>query len=155
EGVSTGGVIIAPEKAYATVASEGALVNVPFSRNFEGEYSLEFTFNNLFPMRYRLEWRANSRPSGLFAVYVNDVELTFEDKFGNIYTEFDTYDLRESVISVTGDRFLPEGGFNMRDYWVENLTEYGDVKVRFEYRGPGGNNTNGLNIDYVKLIPEQ
>ncbi|MDX2429758.1 MAG: hypothetical protein QNK35_02420, partial [Bacteroides sp.] len=69
EGVSTGGVIIAPEKAYATVASEGALVNVPFTRNFEGEYSLEFTFTNLFPMRYRLEWRANSRPSGVFAVF--------------------------------------------------------------------------------------
>ena len=105
-------------------------------------------------MRYRLEWRANSRPSGIFEVYVNDQMLTWEDKFGNTKTTFDTYDLRNSIVSVTGERFLSEGGFNMRDYWVENLTDFGDVTVRFVYVGPGGSSTNGFNIDYVELIPE-
>ena len=106
-------------------------------------------------MRYRLEWRANSRPSGLYTIYVNDQVLETQDKFGNVYTEFDTYDLRESIVSVTGERFLSnEEGFNMKDYWVENITDYGDVKIRFEYKGPGENSTNGFNIDYVKLIPD-
>jgi hypothetical protein len=105
-------------------------------------------------MRYRLEWRANSRPSGVFKVYVNDQVLDYQDKFGNTYTEFDTDALRQSVISVTGERFLPEGGFNMRDYWVNHLTDYSDVTVRFEYVGSGVSSTNGLNIDYIKLIPD-
>jgi hypothetical protein len=44
-------------------------------------------------------------------------------------------------------------GFNRKDFWVENLTEFGDVTIRFEYLGPGSQENNGLNIDYVKLIP--
>lgn len=155
EDVLVSGAVIEPEYQLADVASEGALVNVNFGRDYQGEYRLEFVFKNLFPMRYRLEWRANSRPSGLFEVYVNDQVLEYvADKFGNIKTEFDTNLLKESIISVTGERFFPEGGFNMRDYWVEHLTAYGDVRIRFEYLGPGLNSTNGLNIDYVKLIPD-
>lgn len=154
EGITVSGAVIEPLNVYADVASGGALVNVPFVRGYEGEYILEFTFTDLFPMRYRLEWRANSRPSGLFSVYVNDQVLEVQDKFGNVYTEFDTNDLNLSVISVTGERFLSEGGFNIRDYWVDSVTEYGDVTIRFEYKGPGKSNTNGFNIDYIKLIPD-
>lgn len=104
-------------------------------------------------MRYRLVWRANYRPSGLYEIYVNDEILNYQDIYGNVLTQFDTYLLRNSIVSVTGERFLPVGGFNKRDYWVDNLTDYGDVRVRFKYVGPGGNSTNGLSIDYVKLIP--
>jgi hypothetical protein len=154
EGVIATGAIIEPEKLVASVASGGAIVNVSFGRNYDGEYTLVFAFKDLFPMRYRLEWRANSRPSGVFKVYVNDQVLDYQDKFGNTYTEFDTDALRQSVISVTGERFLPEGGFNMRDYWVNHLTDYSDVTVRFEYVGSGVSSTNGLNIDYIKLIPD-
>lgn len=154
EGIEVSGAVIEPLNIFADVASGGALVNVPFVRDYAGEYNLEFTFTDLFPMRYRLEWRANSRPSGLFSVYVNDQVLEIQDKFGNVYTEFDTNLLNLSVVSVTGERFLSEGGFNMRDYWVDSVTEYGDVTVRFEYKGPGESSTNGFNIDYIKLIPD-
>ena len=154
DGVIVSGAVIEPVKLAADVASGGALVNVTFVRNYAGKYNVEFTFKDLFPMRYRIEWRANSRPSGLFSVYVNDQVLEWQDKFGNSYTEFDTNLLQNSVISVTGERFLPVDGFNTRDYWVENLTDYGDVKVRFEYKGPGASSTNGFNIDYIKLIPD-
>ena len=152
EGYNLSGAIIPPEKGFSSVASNGALVNVTFDRNYKGNYSLEFTLANLFPMRYRLEWRANSRPSGVFEVYVNDKILTWENKFGT-QTTFDTYDLRNSIISVTGERFLAEDGYNIRDYWIENLTDFGDVTIRFEYVGPGGSSNNGFNIDYIKLIP--
>jgi len=154
EGVVVSGAIVSPDWLDADVASEGALVNVNLGRNFAGEYKMEFSFRDLFPMRYRLEWRANSRPSGLFAVYVNDQLLEYSDKFGNIHTEFDTNELKQSIISVTGERFLSQDGFNIRDYWVEHLTSYGDVTVRFEFLGSGANATDGFNIDYIKLIPD-
>ncbi|MCP4312464.1 MAG: fasciclin domain-containing protein [Bacteroidetes bacterium] len=154
EDVRVWGAVIEPERLEAEVASGGALVNLTFVRDYAGEYNVEYTFTDLFPMRYRLEWRANSRPSGLFSVYVNGQVLEYQDKWGNVYTEFDTNDLKQSVVSVTGERFLAEGGFNMRDYWVDHITEYGDVTIRFEYKGPGANSTNGFNIDYVKLIPD-
>jgi hypothetical protein len=127
----------------ATQASEKSIVIVSFPRNYSGSYTVEFFFTNVFPMEYRLEWRANYRPSGIFAVYINDFKLG----------EFDTYSLRSSIISVTGQRFIPVEGFNRKDWWVENLEDFGDVKIRFEYLGPGSQSTNGFNIDYVALIP--
>ena len=154
EDVRVWGAIIEPEKKFSEAASIDSLVNVTFTRDYTGEYNVELTFKDLFPMRYRLEWRANSRPSGIFSVYVNGQLLKYQDKWGNVLTEFDTNDLKKSVVSVTGERFLAEGGFNMKDYWVDHITDYGDVTVRFEYKGPGENSTNGFNIDYVKLIPE-
>jgi len=151
--VTVSGAVIEPKLLSALAASGGEIVNVSFLRDYEGEYSMEFDFRNIFPMQYRLEWRANSRPSGLYEIYVNDSLLTYEDKFGFEYSEFDTNDLKYSVISVTGERFLPVDGFNMKDFWVDHLTTYGDVRIRFEYKGPGASSTNGFNIDYVKLIP--
>jgi hypothetical protein len=44
-------------------------------------------------------------------------------------------------------------GFNRKDWWVENILDFGDVSIRFEYLGPGAQSTNGFNIDYVTLIP--
>ena len=152
--IITTGAIIEPLKNYSGEASNGSLISVPFDRNYKGEYSLEFAIKNLFPMRYRLEWRAYYRPSGIYEVYVNDQILKYKDKFGNTLTAFDTYELRNSVLSVTGERFFPNLGFNTRDYWIENLTDYGDVRIRFKYIGPGGSSSNGFNIDYVRLIPD-
>ncbi len=143
EDVEVTGLIVAPTKPSAPQASEGYLLNVQFPRRYDGEYTLEFNFKNVFPMKYRLEWRANYRPSGLFAVYIDD------EKLG----EFDTYNLRSPVISVTGERFIPDNGFNTKDWWVENITEFGNVTVRFEYLGSGAASSNGFNIDYLTLVP--
>ena len=106
-------------------------------------------------MKYRLVWRANYRPSGSYSVSVNDQVLKYQDKFGREMEEFDNYLLRQSVISVTGERFIPEGVFNKKDYWVENLVEFGDVEIKFEYKGTGSQSNNGFNIDYVALIPAE
>ncbi len=152
-GVNISGAIIAPIKSYSLGATEGSFVSVLFNRNYAGEYTMEFTFKNVFPMRYRLEWHANYRPSGLYEVYVNDQLLGYTNKFGSVVTSFDNYELRNTVVSVTGERISPVLDFNSRDYWVDHLTEYGDVRVKFKYIGAGASNTNGFNIDYVKLIP--
>ncbi|MDX9882115.1 MAG: fasciclin domain-containing protein [Prolixibacteraceae bacterium] len=141
EGVTVSGAIVRPSKLSTQFES---IVNVDLGRNYSGKYSVRFTFKDVWPTKYRLVWRANYRPSGLYAVYVN------EQKIG----QFDTYSLINSVVSVTGERFIPSAnGFNRKDFWVENITEFGDVSIRFEYLGSGLSPGNGFNIDYVELVP--
>lgn len=145
DDIVTSGLVAEPKEYESSFASEGAMLAVELPMAYGGEYNMEFTIYNMLPLRYRLEWSSSSRPSGLFAVYVND------EKLG----EFDSYKFRKPVLSVTGDLFRPKDGFNRKDFWVENITEYGDVRVRFEYLGPGeASNPHGLTIDYINLIPE-
>ncbi len=143
DGVEFTGLNVSPLGLESTNASNGGALLAPFPRGFTGEFTLQFTIKNILPMRYRLEWSANSRPSGLFAIYVNDEYIG----------EFDSNKFRSTVQSVTGEYFRPLEGFNRKDFWVENLSEFGDVNIRFVYLGPGREENNGLNIDYVKLIP--
>ena len=64
------------------------------------------------------------------------------------------FNLRYSLQSVTGEIFAPNSaGFNRVDFWVENLTEYGEVRIKFEFIDRGVSSDNGFNIDYVSLIP--
>jgi len=122
--------------------SNGYLLSVPFPRNYNGEFTLQFIIKNVFPSRYRIVWSANYRPSGIFAIYVNGEEIA----------QYDNYNLRSTVTSVTGEKFLPINGLNKKDFWVENIDSYGDVTVRFEYIGSGSASNNGFNMDYIALI---
>jgi hypothetical protein len=76
-------------------------------------------------------------------VYVND------EKVG----EFDLFHLRNVVMSVTGQMFIPSGGLNSKDFEVNNITEYGDVKIGIKYIGSGVQTNNGFTMDYMALIP--
>jgi hypothetical protein len=143
EFVSVSGYSVEPEKQSSLDASEHALTVVQLPRKYDGEYSVSFDFTNVFPMTYRLEWRASFRPSGEYTVFVNDEEVG----------SFDTFYLKYAVISVGGGRFVPNGVINTKDWLVENITEFGNVNIRFEYRGPGLGTTNGFNIDYAALVP--
>jgi len=150
----TFGTYFNPTENVSNDASGGRLLNINFPRNYSGEWGINITIRNVFPLKYRLEWQANFRPSGKYRVYVNNELMTYEDRFGDVQEEFDTYDLNKAVLSVTGDRFIPtSGGINKRDYFVENLSEFGDVVVKIEYVGSGIQETNGFNIDYIALIP--
>lgn len=67
--------------------------------------------------------------------------------------EYDTYGLLEGFWSVLGFKLYPDKrGFCDVDGEV-NIEEYGDVKVKIEYKGSGEGSTNGLNFDYIALIP--
>jgi len=74
-----------------------------------------------------------------------------------LITTFDYYDYAiywgGIINSVTGDYLIPEGRFNKFDMYVDNLTEFGRAKVRFEYIGPGNVSTQGLVIDYIEFLP--
>jgi hypothetical protein len=143
DDIVVSGLVAEPKEYESSFASENGILSVEFPRAYQGEYSMEFVIYNMLPMRYRLVWGSNSRPSGLFALYVNN------EKIG----EFDSYKFRSNILSLTGELFRPKDGFNRKDFWVDNITEFGDVRVRFEYLGTGENTTNGLSIDYIKLIP--
>ncbi|HUX57342.1 MAG TPA: hypothetical protein VMV77_10235 [Bacteroidales bacterium] len=134
---------ITPVKQKVAGADNDSIINLSFGINYKGSFTMEYYFKNLFPQRYRFLWRANSRPSGLYEIYVNDVFI------GKI----DLYDLRKTVVSVTGELFIPVSGYNKFDFWVNNITDFGDVKVTIKYIGAGGSTTNGLTIDYISLIP--
>lgn len=145
ESVKLTGEIIEPIKTTSDQASGNELVVVNMGRSFSGNYSVEMYFQNIFPGRHRFEWKANYRPSGVYNIYVND----------ELIRTFDTYNLRNPLLSVTGELFRPSSsGFNILDFYVENLTEFGEVKVRFEFVESGVFSTDGFNIDYVSLIPE-
>jgi hypothetical protein len=143
EGVSVSGSNLAPGKGFSSFADNDSLVIMELGTRYDREFMLEFTIPNVFPRRYRLEWRSNFRPSGLFEVYVND------EAVGQV----DLFSLRNIVWSVTGELFIPLGNLNSVDFLVENITEYGDVKIGIKYLGQGGQTFNGFTIDYMSLIP--
>ncbi len=143
DSVDISGFGLEPVEEYNESASGDFVVSGSLPRNYEGEFNFQFKFRNVFPMRYRLEWRGGSRPSGVYAVHVNELKVG----------EFDTDGFRSSVVSVTGERFIPVESFNIKDFWVDHLEVYGDVTVRFEYLGPGRRNPEGFVIDYVSLVP--
>ena len=115
--------------------------------NYADEFSMTFSFRNVFPGRYRLLCRAKTSPSGVFQILVNG-ELQDIDLGYGASDRVDLYDLRNPVRSVTKEVFRPESGFNSFDILVENITEYGDVDITLRYVEPGQREENGFVIDY-------
>lgn len=139
-----------PMEQKVNTASNDSTVSVRFTSNFEGTYSITFRIKHVFPNNYRLVWRTNYRNTGIYSIYVNDelMPLGMTDK-----EEYDTYGLLEGFWSVLGFKLYPDKrGFCDVDGEV-NIEEYGDVKVKIEYKGSGEGSTNGLNFDYIALIP--
>jgi hypothetical protein len=141
--------IVNPRKigALGSASNDSSvLVTVP-EFNFKGSYQVEFFFRNMFPMKYLFVWGGNFSPGGIYEIYVND----------ELIRTYDTFDLRSTVFSVKpGKYYYPTGGFNAFDAWVENITEYGNIKVTLKYINPSPFNRNsGLSLDYISFIPEK
>jgi len=133
-------------------ASEDTVVDVNFEANFQGTYTIEITFPDIFPRDYQLIWRSNYRTTGVYAIYVNGEKPL--DVGGMPHIEYDTYYLSTAVFSVIpGKKFWPQQGFNQKDFLVTNLTEFGDAVLKIEFLRPGLGSDNGLSIDFVALIP--
>jgi hypothetical protein len=100
----------------------------------------------MFPRKYAMIVRTHMNIGGIYDIYVND----------KLVKTFDWYDFvkyKQIIPSVLGGRYLPTGNFNNFDMWVDNLTEYGSAKIRFEYKEPGRVTNNGLVIDYIDFVP--
>lgn len=134
-----------PSKIISPGARNDSVVSLAFpGLNYSGEFNFDFYFKDMFPQKYLFVWGANFRPSGYYQIYVNDV----------LIREFDTFFLRNPVPSVVpGEYYFPVNGHNQFDAWIEGLTEFGDIKITLKYLAPGSYSTNGLNIDFISLIP--
>jgi hypothetical protein len=141
-----------PVKQQISGASNDTIVSVKFVKGYNGDYALTLTMKHIFPQKYRMVWRTQYRISGVFSVYINGVKVLLGlDQL----EEFDTIELIDGFYSVTGIKFYPDSkGFCDVDAWVENLTDYGNVDIRFEYQSPGFGFENGLSIDYIGLFAE-
>ncbi len=138
-----------PDADNVGTASNDSILIVNFPLKYEGAFSMEFKTEPLFPRRYLFVVRTHMDYGGVYDIYVND----------ELVKTFDWYDFikLKGIIpsSVPGVRFVADGRYNKFDFWVENITEYGKAKVRFEYRGPGTMiRANGLVLDYVECVTE-
>lgn len=135
-----------PYQEYIASASNDSIIRVLFQKGYNGQYSVEFNTQNLFPRRYVMVVRTHMDIGGIYDIYVND-ELV------RTFDYFDYVIYRGVLPSVTGDRFIPEGRFNRFDMYVDNITEFSKAKIKFEYKGPGNAPSNGLVIDYIDFVP--
>jgi uncharacterized surface protein with fasciclin (FAS1) repeats len=138
----------APLQEYISYASNDSIISVRFPNHYEGSFDLEFYTDAIFPAdKYLVIVGTHMDIGGIYNVYVND-ELVRE--------AFDYYEyvIRRGILpSVAGGLYKPVERFNKFDFWVENHTDYGRVKIRFEYVGPGDISKQGLVIDHIDFVP--
>jgi len=136
------------DRTYLIKASNDSLVSVYFTKGYSGKYNLEFTLDNLLPRKYLMRVRTNMDVGGLYNIYMNNELIKTFD-----WRDFILY--RQVIPSVIpGERYYPDGVYNTFDCWLENLTEYGKARMKFEYAGPSTNvRLNGLILDYIEFVP--
>jgi hypothetical protein len=137
-----------PVKEYVASASNDTIFRVYFSNRYAGRYSVEFNVDNLFPRKYLARVRTVMRVGGLYEIYVNDqLVRTFD------YASYNQNGGIVNSVHVPDKYFPPPLGYNRFDFWIDNLTEYGTAKIRFEYKGPSTVITNGMVLDYIQFVP--
>jgi hypothetical protein len=136
-----------PDRLLSNGTSNDSILSLVFPPQYDGSFTLEFTMPSQFPRDYILMVQTNMFYGGIYDIYVND----------ELKGTFDYYDFirfkEYNYSSVTGERYFPKGNFNTFDVLVDNLTEYGPVKLKFVYTGPGESFDNGFIIDYFALQP--
>lgn len=131
---------------YVKGMSNDSIMAVNFTKGFTGTYKLEFLAKNVFPRKYQMIVSTHMDIGGLYDIYVND-------KLVHTFNYYDYIRFRGLIKSVTGKTFTPTGRYNKFDCWVDNITDYGRPKIRFEYKGPANVPGNGLVIDAIEFIP--
>ena len=151
EVVITGRAVNPVATAAPGLADNDSLLSVRFNEpNYAEDFSMTFTYKNIFPATYRLLFRAKTTPSGVYQVLVNGVVQNIDLGYGSS-DRVDFYDLRNPVRSITREVFRPQSGFNSFDLLVENINSYGDVNITLKYVAPGQRSDNGFILDYVLL----
>jgi len=136
----------APVREYIITASNDSILKVNFPKKYAGKFSVEFLTESLFPRKYLMSIKTHMDIGGIYNIYVND----------ELVKTFDYYDYvryRGLIKSVTGVTLVPEGRYNKFDCFLNNITDYGEVKVKIEYTAPGNATNNGLVIDYIEFEP--
>jgi hypothetical protein len=131
--------------------SNDSLFSITFDKGFTGEFTLDYSVKSLFPRRYLMVVRTNMYTGGIFDIYVNDVKVRTLD--------WKSFGPRGSLASESGivprKIYSSTNNYNRFDCWVDNIKDYGEVRVKFVYKGPStGLADNGLVIDYIDFVPE-
>ena len=115
---------------------------------YSGRFTLEFSSAFLLPLRYMMIVRTLYNVGGIYDVYVNDKLVKTID-----YDDYQRY--HGLYFTNTGERIPSVDGFSIFDCSLDNITQYGKARIRFEYKGPGKLvPQQGLAIDYIDFIPE-
>jgi hypothetical protein len=139
-------------KELIPAASNDSILKVNFPKGYDGIFTVEFNTENMFPGKYLMVVSTHMDIGGIYEIYVNDELVCTMDYYD--------YVLRYEIWpSVAGDlyaprgRYVPEGRFNKFDCFVESIREFGEAKIRIEYKGPGRVASNGLVIDFIEFVP--
>lgn len=135
-----------PERLYGAELSNDSMLYLPFTRDYNGQFSVEFNFPNLFPGDFLVTIYTNMYIGGIYELWVNDVLAFTMDYYDFLW-------LQGVWRGVTGKYYRPNGPFNHWDALVTKTNEYGNTSVRFVYTGPGDVQNSGLVIDYIDFIP--
>ena len=139
---------------FISTASNDSIMKVNFPKGYKGTFDLKFQARDLFPRRYRMVVSTFMDIGGLYNIYVNDVQVKRNATDVNSFDYYEFVKTRGLIKSVTGTTFVPVGRYNKFDFYVDNLTEYGRPRIRFEYKGPGTSvPNNGLVLDVIEFIP--
>ncbi|HPR31340.1 MAG TPA: fasciclin domain-containing protein [Prolixibacteraceae bacterium] len=137
-----------PTAQHITGTSNDSVLVVNFPNAYDGKFTIELKTKPQFPRRYLMLVRTHMDYGGIYDIYVNDVLVKTID-----YYDFTR--MRGVVPSVVpGVNHVKFGRFIKFDFWVENITEYGAVTVKFEYKGPTNIKGSALFLDYFELLPE-
>lgn len=137
-----------PIKALVPSASNDSTLTVNFDEGYTGQFSLEFNVETLFPRKYLMVVMTKMFTGGVYDIFVND-ELVMTMNWKD-------YEAFKGVRwSVNGeDVYIPDTqGFNRFDCFIENKLEYGNTRIRFEYKDPGEVLSNGFVMDYIEFFP--
>jgi len=162
EGISATNVV--PTLQALDLAKNESVLTVNLADNPEDTLRFSFIRKGVFGAeKYRLLWAGSNTYCGLFRIYINGQALQMRDESGKDSDYFDSYmfvGVRSLGIikSVTGlSVFQGTKGYNTVDFEVDNLTDYSDVEITFEYLGPSRVSSGevrgkpGLVIDYLRL----
>ncbi|MFC2115061.1 fasciclin domain-containing protein [Bacteroidota bacterium] len=140
---------LAPEQEFINSASEDTIIKVRFPNGYSDEFSVEIGSYKLFPRKYVMEVRTHMNIGGIYEIYVNDeLVKTFD------YEAFKDPVYQGIIESVIKDEYyFPKGLFNSFDMYVENIIDFSSTRIRFEYKGPGTNSSNGFVLDYIEFRP--
>ncbi len=139
---------LVPTQELIQGASNDSIIRVNFPKGYTGRFTLDFKTVKLFPRKYLMVISTHMDIGGIYDIYVNNQLIRTFDYYNFILFR----GVMPSVIP--GNRYTPRGRFNKFDMIVDNISEYGSPKIRFDYKAPGFSPSNGLVIDCIEFIPQ-
>ncbi|MDC0584372.1 fasciclin domain-containing protein [Bacteroidales bacterium] len=163
---------------------DAVVIHTEFENKDDAVYSVEFTIEDVLPFElFLFEYRySNNIPQahGLYNIYVNDMENPVIENFNSkilkssalgeqILSDVSFYppkytplsggseksNTRKQYYKVEAYNQISDNALFVKDVLTDNMTAFGDVRVKFEFAGKAndGLNYTGFNIESISLTP--